>query len=93
MEKYEEAVFAIKNKEKRRYKPQQVLSKINEKIGVEKTIYWHTLMWKKYEVRPSLDNRTDLCKTEFCEWNSDLTSSYLYYEKWVDFLIENELNI
>lgn len=92
MEKYEEAIIAIKNKEKRRYKPQQILDKIKEKTWIVKTIYWHTLMWKKYNARPSEENRTDLCNIEFCEWNSELTNSYLYFDKWIDFLVENEIN-
>lgn len=92
MEKYDEAIFAIKNKEKNRYRPTQVLEQISEKIWINKTMHWHNWMWRKYTVRPWEKNRWDLCNSEYCEWY-ELTNSYLYFDKWVDFLIENELEL
>lgn len=92
MERYEEAVIAIRSKYKRRYKPQQVLDRISEKKWIEKTLYWHTQMWKKYNPRPSQKNRNDLCKTDLCEWDNELTNSYLYFDKWIDLLITKEID-
>lgn len=93
MEEYEKAIIAIKSKEKEKFKPQQVLDKILEKTWIAKNMYWFVQMWKKYNVRPSENNRNDLCNRDYCEWDNKLTNSYLYYEKWIDHLIENEINI
>jgi hypothetical protein len=83
-------VFAIKNKEKKRYRPNEVLIFLKEKTWVDKNMHWHTLMWKKYNARPSKLNNWNKCDNNFCEWY-DLTGCYLYFDNWIDFLIEQEL--
>lgn len=91
MEKYNEAIIAIKNKEKNKYKPQQVLDKIKEKTWIEKNMHWHNLIWKKYNARPSENNKSNLCKKDYCDWY-ELTKCYIYFDQWIDFLIDSEIN-
>ncbi len=90
IEKYDKSIVAIKQQKVQvanqgRLKPGMVVTKIQEKTGITKTIHWHTQMWKKYRVRESRDT----CKTEYCQYDEP-HKDYIYTEQWVDYLIEKE---
>lgn len=95
MEKYDKAVIAIKEKQVpvanvNFLKPSMVLEKLKNN-GYDKTMNWHTDMWRKYKVRPA-NNSTDKlnCKTEYCVYDKP-HKDYLYTDAWIQLLIEKEL--
>lgn len=97
MEKYDKAIVAIKEKiipvaNSDVYLPNVVIAKIKEKTGVEKSINWHTDMWKKYGVRPASNARNKAqTKTDYCIYDAS-HRDYQYTDKWVDMLVEKEIN-
>lgn len=90
MEKYNKSIIAIKQQKVQvanqgQLKPGMVITKIQEKTGITKTIHWHTQMWKKYKVRESKET----CETEYCQYDEP-HKDYIYTEQWVDYLIGKE---
>ena len=97
IEKYEGSIIATIDKKVPianlgKFKPSDVVKKIEEKTDEQKTINWHTKMWKKHKVRPPTSDENKLVtKEEYCQYDEP-HKDYIYTEKWVDFLIEKEIN-
>ena len=92
MAKYEKAIVAIKEKHvpvanTDLYKPSDVIKELNKK-GVQKTMNWHTAMWKQQKVRPKsgVKEKTNTI-SEYCVFDS-AHRDYLYTPAWIDFLIK-----
>ena len=96
MEKYEKAIVAIKEKQLPvsnidKFLPSAVLEEL-EAREYSVTMNWHTSMWKKNKVRPSTRaKKKDKCKTEYCVYDK-AHGDYLYTEKWINLLINKELD-
>lgn len=93
MLKYEKAIVAITEKQipianPRLYRPSTVLTKLGLAKG---KMSWHTVMWKKYKVRPDRSS-TNIknCKTEYCVYDT-AHGDYLYTDKWLALLKDKEL--
>jgi hypothetical protein len=67
-----------------KHKPSKVLEIIKEKTKQNKTMNWHTRMWKKYGVRPNSKN----CRTEYCQYDEP-HKDYIYTDAWINLLIKN----
>ncbi|HOD62301.1 MAG TPA: DUF3644 domain-containing protein [Bacilli bacterium] len=80
-------------------KPGTVVNKVQSSLGNPKIIKngkqkdkfnmdVHTRCWKKYKVRPSNgSSQPEQTKPEYCIYDKP-NKSYLYTEKWVEFLVE-----
>jgi len=96
MKKYEKAIVGIKENmvpvaNANLLRPGVVLDEL-KKAGHDKSMSWHIEMWKKYKVRPAANNSNKSnCKSEYCVYDS-AHGDYLYTEKWVSFLTDNELS-
>ncbi len=91
MAQYEKNIAFIKQKrvqvaDQGKLRPSDVVRKIRERIGIDFSIYLHTCAWRFYKVRPK-EIKPEECKVEFCQYNVPF-NSYIYTEKWVDFLCE-----
>lgn len=69
-------------------KPGAVVKTIQDRTGIQKTIHWHTQMWKKHQARQGSTNTHT--NTKYCQYDEP-HKDYIYTNKWVDFLIENEI--
>jgi len=91
MKKYSKFIVGIKEKtvqvaNQGKYKPSKVLEIIKERINNEKSMSWHTRMWKKHNVRPNSKN----CKIQYCQYDEP-HKDYIYTDAWIDLLVKNEI--
>ena len=104
MKVYQKAIVGIREKQvpvanKGLMKPSDVVQRLElkgyfdgESIGKQR--HWHTVMWKKYGVRPvnAAKNKGSKCDQKYCIYN-EVHNDFLYTNAWVNFLEEKELKM
>ncbi|MCC8167007.1 MAG: DUF3644 domain-containing protein [Planctomycetes bacterium] len=69
-----------------KYKPTYVCAEVSKAIKKPfDPTFMHSNAWKFYKVRKT-GFQADGCKTEFCQYD-EAHNSYVYTQKWIDFLI------
>lgn len=70
------------------YKPGEIVIEVVKKTGKRFTSHNHTVAWKKYKVRPDGNAKGKDKSITQKEWCYYFGTTYLYTQKWVDFLIQ-----
>lgn len=97
-EKYEQVTTIIKDRVVKteavnvnKYRPSDVLEKVNEKLGTDLNHYDHRCLYTVFSIRPnSQDPKEDPfdTNTDYCMYD-EVHGDYVFTKTWIDFLSHN----